>query len=174
MRPHRSSTVVVILLAILPAISGQSRLGTLQEIDVVRVIDGDTLVVSVHPLRNDHEGSEPPDHITVRLYGIDAPEVNQPGGRAATRFVRRWTASRDLLLLVHNADRYGRIIGEIVVQEPPDSPTLNEALVSGGLAWWYREYAREDRELARLEARARTAKRGLWSDTAPTPPWEWR
>src|SRR5882762_5505503 len=40
---------------------------------VSRVVDGDTLVVQL--------SSGP---IRVRLYGIDAPEHNQPGGREAT------------------------------------------------------------------------------------------
>jgi len=32
----------------------------------------------------------------------------------------------------------------------------------------------EDETLGRLEAEARAAKRGLWADANPTPPWEWR
>jgi micrococcal nuclease len=47
-------------------------------------------------------------------------------------------------------------------------------MVSSGMAWWYRKYAANDRALARLEAEARQAKRGLWSQTDPKPPWEWR
>ena len=43
-----------------------------------------------------------------------------------------------------------------------------------GLAWWYRKYAPEDRQLAGLEAEARKAKRGLWADSSPVPPWQWR
>lgn len=47
-------------------------------------------------------------------------------------------------------------------------------LVRAGLAWWYRHYAPRDRELERLEAQARAARRGLWADKDPVPPWEWR
>ncbi len=28
--------------------------------------------------------------------------------------------------------------------------------------------------LKQLEAEARQAKRGLWADPSPVPPWEWR
>ena len=51
--------------------------------------------------------------------------------------------------------------------------------VSVGLAWWYRQYAREklpeDRqryEFAETEARAKKA--GLWAEKEPMPPWEFR
>ena len=40
-------------------------------------------------------------------------------------------------------------------------------------AWWFRKYSK-DETLARLEAEARQAKRGLWADPKPIPPWEWR
>ena len=56
----------------------------------------------------------------------------------------------------------------------PDGRNLNRELVNAGLAWWYRQYARNDRELERMEAEARKAKRGLWADLNPVPPWEWR
>jgi micrococcal nuclease len=56
----------------------------------------------------------------------------------------------------------------------PDGRNLGRELVRAGLAWWYRPYAPKDALLAELEAEAKVAKRGLWSDQAPVPPWEWR
>ena len=43
-----------------------------------------------------------------------------------------------------------------------------------GFAWWYVQYAKHDVDLAELEEQAREAKRGLWIDVDPTPPWEWK
>src|SRR5579872_6197481 len=43
-----------------------------------------------------------------------------------------------------------------------------------GFAWWYVRYARHDSELQRLEAEAKAAKRGLWAEKDPMPPWEFR
>lgn len=40
-------------------------------------------------------------------------------------------------------------------------------------AWVYRKYSKNP-DLLRLEAEAREAKRGLWFDADPIPPWEWR
>jgi micrococcal nuclease len=51
---------------------------------------------------------------------------------------------------------------------------LNHELVRAGLAWWYRRYAPADVTLARMEAEARGAGRGLWSQVSPIPPWNWR
>ena len=51
---------------------------------------------------------------------------------------------------------------------------VNHALVKDGWCWWYRKYAPGDTELERLEKDAREAKKGLWADPQPVPPWEWR
>src|SRR4249920_2135404 len=47
------------------------------------------------------------------------------------------------------------------------------------MAWWYREYAHEQATQERLVYRdekeaAKAARRGLWADAKPVPPWEWR
>ena len=68
-----------------------------------------------------------------------------------------------------DTNRYGRTVPEVIL---PDGRSLNREMVRVSLAWWYREYASHDAELARLEAEAKAAKRGLWS--RPAPPWEWR
>ena len=56
---------------------------------------------------------------------------------------------------------------------------VNLALVREGMCWWYRKYAGEqtlvDRALYEdAEKRAKTGRRGLWSDPDPVPPREWR
>jgi endonuclease YncB( thermonuclease family) len=45
-------------------------------------------------------------------------------------------------------------------------------LVSAGLAWKVK--TSKNKTVAQLEQDARRAKRGLWSDANPTPPWEFR
>ena len=72
-------------------------------------------------------------------------------------------------------DRYGRTVGVILV----DGHNVNLEQVRAGMAWWYRQYAKDqtadDRQLYELaENEARVAKRGLWADVNPLPPWEWR
>jgi len=55
-----------------------------------------------------------------------------------------------------------------------DGRSLNHELVRVGLAWWYRQYAKKDAELERLEKEARKAKVGLRVDADSVAPWEWR
>jgi micrococcal nuclease len=56
----------------------------------------------------------------------------------------------------------------------PDGRNLNHEIVRAGFAWWFQRYALTDTELKKLEAEAREARRGLWADPKPVPPWEWR
>ena len=67
-------------------------------------------------------------------------------------------------------DRYGRLVARVIL---PDGRDLSVELVKAGLAWHYKKYS-DDEELARLEDEVRKAKRGLWSEPEPVPPWEWR
>jgi len=46
-------------------------------------------------------------------------------------------------------------------------------MVRAGLAWAYARYLRDPR-IAALEREARVARRGLWRDPNPTPPWSYR
>ena len=65
---------------------------------------------------------------------------------------------------------YGRTVADVIL---PDGRVLNRELVTVGLAWWYKRYSK-DESLGQLEAAARTARRGLWADPDPVPPWCWR
>ena len=56
----------------------------------------------------------------------------------------------------------------------PDGTNVNHTLVKDSWCWWYRKYAPGNFELERLESEARDAKRGLWADPPPVPPWVWR
>ena len=93
-------------------------------------------------------------------------------------------ARKDVRVEFNKHDRYGRIVGKVLVT-PPDCPTCGKTLdvglaqVTTGMAWWYRKYANEQSpedqgryEFAEQEAKAK--KVGLWQDKNPTPPWEFR
>jgi endonuclease YncB( thermonuclease family) len=51
---------------------------------------------------------------------------------------------------------------------------LNKEIVRAGYAWWYWEYDPYDTEMQTLQATARDNHVGLWSNSIPTAPWEWR
>ena len=127
---------------------------------VVGVSDGDTIRV----LR-----SRTP--IKVRLHGIDCPEIGQDFGSRAKAFTSELVFGQVVKVVPRATDRYGRTVADVILA---DGRILNHEPVRAGLAWRYRRYAPEIGTLARLEVAARDAKRGLWSQLNPVPPWDWR
>jgi micrococcal nuclease len=107
----------------------------------------------------------------VPFYGIDCPETGQGFGSRAKFFTSELVFGKVVTVIPHDTDRYGRTVADVVLA---DGRVLNYELLKAGLAWWYRQYARNIGTLAQLEAEAREAKRGLWSQPNPVPPWEWR
>jgi len=154
---HYISLIALLAAAVLPAAAqepGQAITG-----EVVAVKDGDTIDVL-------YGGRV----VTVRLHGIDAPEIGQPFGRASKQAASRYAFGTVARVRITDVDRYGRLVGEVNVA----GGELNEMLVRDGLAWWYRRYAPRDGRLESLERAARNANQGLWSRPNPTPPWDWR
>lgn len=124
---------------------------------VTSVVDGDSLIV---------EG------VPVRLYGIDAPEHDQPDGEAATAWLTGLALGREARVDHVDRDRYGRQVAVVYVG---DVCVQVEALRAGH-AWVYDAYCKsgECRTWRRLEEQARQARVGVWADQKPTPPWAWR
>ena len=132
---------------------------------LLRITDGDTVRVQL--------ASGP---INVRLHAIDAPELRQPGGRAARdALARRLPVGRELQLdVTDQSDGYGRMVARIL----SEGEDLNAWMVRAGQAWVYRQYAdpAQDADLCRLEHEARRSGRGLWEQppSRRIAPWEWR
>lgn len=125
---------------------------------VVSIQDGDTLTVLV--------AGRP---VKVRLAGIDAPEREQPFGEKSRQSLSSLAFNRTVSVAVQKMDDYGRTIGVVTVA----GSNVEAEQVRRGLAWVYRQYS-HDAQLLALEAEARAARRGLWADANPTPPWNWR
>ena len=132
---------------------------------VVGVSDGDTITI-LDSDRRQHE---------VRLAGIDAPEKSQAFGQASKTSLSEQAFGRDVVVVWDKQDRYGRIIGKILVNQ--QDVCLQQ--IRRGMAWHYKQYQKDqaliDRsEYSEAEAIARASHVGLWRDKDPTPPWEWR
>lgn len=125
---------------------------------VTGVADGDTFYVML-------DGKS----TRVRLAQVDAPEKKQAFGRVSEQSLRELVAKKDVALSWSEIDQYGRPIVRVKV----GSIDVNAAQVERGMAWVYRAFA-HDPKLIQLEGAAKVAKRGLWSDTQPVPPWDWR
>jgi len=150
---------IAILLA-LPSAAWADQTGR-----IVGVIDGDTvdLLTQTEVL------------IRVRLSGIDAPEKKQPFGNAAKQALSSLAFNKTVLITGEKRDRYGRLIGKIVVA----GTDVNLRMVQLGYAWHFKKYEREqpltDRGLyAQAELAARVQRAGLWLDKDAVAPWEFR
>lgn len=127
---------------------------------VISVLDGDTIEV----LHNQH-----PERI--RLNGIDCPEKGQAYGQKAMHAASALVFGKEVTVQTYGHDKYQRTIGEVWL---PDGTNVNQELVKEGWCWWYRKYAPGNTVLDGLEKEAREAKKGLWVDPSPIPPWVYR
>ncbi len=143
------------------------------DVQVVSIIDGDDIVVRVDESNwPEIDGTQ----LRVRLWGIDAPEWNQPYGREAKAELQR-LCSGGFGLEVIDRDIYRRNIGVLSFHSANGSAskrdTVNRRMVLSGLAYWYRHYAEgETIGLQAAELEAKQARRGVWREPrGGTRPW---
>jgi len=117
-----------------------------------RVIDGDTIVIS-----SQH----------IRLWGIDAPEHDQPQGPAATAFLKRSIGNEPVDCASKDRDKYGRIVAQCSTV----AGDLGRRMVANGHAIDYTHYShgyyRAEEQAARAE------HLGIWAGPF-VPPEQWR
>ena len=99
--------------------------------DLIRVVDGDTIEVSVDRGFHDHT------RMMVRLYGVDTPEPRGPeraAGRWVTDQVVEWIGDRTECILhsvVYRRDMYGRALFRVWFGDEE----LNQWLIDSGYGW---------------------------------------
>lgn len=125
---------------------------------VIRVVDGDTIVIS-------YKGKNE----KVRFIGINTPEIHhpekgeEPYGAEAAQYTKKLLENQTVKVKfdVDQKDRYGRLLGYIYLD---DGTFINARLLQEGYAQVmtvppnvkYAEY------FVRLEREARKAEKGLW------------
>jgi len=146
----------------LPIKANDSPFEIVGNVSVTEVIDGDSL----------RSGK-----LRIRLFGIDAPEINQKCvnsrgkewacGKEAKRFLKNLIKNFSVLSCkLIDSDRYGRLVMRCLAG-PTD---ISRALVRAGLALAYRRYAQDyisDEELAK------SRRSGFWNGQF-VKPWKWR
>lgn len=125
---------------------------------VIGIADGDTMTVLVD--------KKP---VKLRLANIDAPEKKQPFGQRSKESLSAICWGKDATFEKQSTDRYGRTVAVVWC----DGVEANRRQVVQGMAWVYRKY-NKDLDLPVLEQAARLHRVGLWQDSDPVPPWEWR
>lgn len=126
---------------------------------VIRVLDGDTIEVL--------QEKKP---VRVRLLNIDAPEKKQAYGSWSTNQLKDLVAGQPVTVTYTQKDRYGRVLGRVVTTNGTEA---NRYMVQSGAAWVYERY-NTDNSLPDLQRVAQEQKHGLWAESHPVPPWEWR
>ena len=145
-----------------------------EPVSLVRIIDGDTIVVRYH-LKNEHVrliGIDTPEskdnkraHFVSKREGVDLDEMLSEGERAKS-FVERELDEKEELSLeldVEARDRYGRLLAYVYL---PNGEMLNELIMKAGYAYvltvppnvrYAERFLKEFRD-------ARDKKRGLWGN----------
>lgn len=135
------------------------------EARVSSVVDGDTVRVVL-------AGGET---VSIRLYGIDAPEKKQEFGAESSAALASYLPKGCAVFLdVINQDRYGRKVAILTRQGHDES--VNSWLISEGWAWVWPQYCKRSLcgEWKKRSRMAKAEKRGLWKDAHPVAPWDWR
>ena len=125
---------------------------------VIAVLDGDTLLVL-------HDGAK----VKIRMANIDAPEKDQTFGMESRQSLLEMVQKKQVHITSQAVDQYGRVVGLVAV----DGHNINEEQVRRGMAWEYSHF-HSDRNYIALQSEAQQARRGLWSQSNPLAPWQWR
>jgi endonuclease YncB( thermonuclease family) len=132
---------------------------------VIKVTDGDT----VNVLTSDNQTHK------IRLSGIDAPEKTQAFGNKSKQALEDDIGGKTVTVEYNKLDKYQRIVGKITM----NGKDINLHQIQRGLAWHYKRYEKEqeveDRSIyANAEYVAQRDKLGLWTESNPMPPWDYR
>ena len=92
---------------------------------MTRVVDGDTFWISSADER-------------VRVWDLDAPETDQPGGSQATTALAGLISGEQLTCRQRDIDRYGRIVGQCFL---PDGRDVTAAMIATGTAQEFCRYS---------------------------------
>lgn len=131
---------------------------------VVRIVDGDTIVVSTKGVQE-----------KIRLIGVDTPETVDPRkpvqcfGKEALDFTKGLLLGVQVKLESDNSqserDKYGRLLRYVFLS---DGTLVNQKIISEGYGheYTYRTPYKYQNEFKEAEQSARENRKGLWVDNA--------
>jgi len=125
---------------------------------VIEVLDGDTVLIV-----------RPSGLLKVRLAEIDAPEKAQAFGTDSTQSLTGMVMGKQVKFTSQTMDQYGRMVAHLSIS----GLDVNAEQIRRGMAWEYSNY-HSNKALIALQNEAKQAPRGLWVQSDPMPPWEWR
>ena len=118
---------------------------------VVRVIDGDTIIIE-----NDE---------IIRLICIDTPERGEVNSKEATDYLEELILDREVKLVkdISERDRYGRLLRYVYTRE---GAFVNELIVKNGYgeAFPYAPDVAKCSQIKAAESLAKGQRRGIWAE----------
>lgn len=149
----------------------------------VKVIDGDTIRIRHLPFYplwrdgTDYDGLLSENTISVRVYGVDAPEIakfgnpSMPRAEEARDYTEKLVGQKVVRVKLLRKDQYGRAVAKIQTRGilPVVTKTdLTKDLAKNGYGTLYTgggaEYDGKREELEKLIQRAQRKKKGIWSE----------
>lgn len=120
-------------------------------VEVARIIDGDTLVVR-----------DRGDEVTVRLFGVDAPERGEACYREATDRLEQLSGTHVQLLVSDRlTDRFGRLLRYVYTA---DGQFVDELLVAEGFGFAWPQDGEYRDQIVAVEGTARSERQGcIWA-----------
>jgi len=147
---------LILLLSLLPVLCSAQRFS----VKVVGISDGDTFTC----VNDDNL------QLKIRINGIDAPEKKQAFGNKSKELLSSLIFGKRINIDVQSKDGYGRYIAYVYSPEGKDVALL---MLHEGMAWHFTKYD-NNKVYSDAENVARKAKRGLWSESSPIAPWDFR
>ena len=135
-----------------------SSVSVMAEPTITHFYDGDTVKID--------DGQR---QYKLRITDIDAPERNQRYGKQARRALMKLCKQANIQVTLTGIDKYQRELGYLTC----NNTAVSEYLIEQGFAWFNVRYS-NNVALQAAENNARQAKRGLWKQKKPMPPWVWR
>lgn len=151
-----SLTVLLTIFSLGLYASKDNLSSTKKSYDVIRVKDGDTVVLSTIG--------------TVRLIGVDTPETVHPNkpveyfGKEASEFANRLLKGKKVSIEYESIkkDKYNRFLGYLYLE---DGTNVNKKIIEEGYGFAYLEYpfSKMD-EFKSAQKKAKENGKGLWSE----------
>lgn len=126
-------------------------------IQIIKIYDGDTITAL----------TSQKEKIKIRLYGIDAPELKQPFGKASKRHLIDLISNKSLNINEKGKDKYGRTLA-VLYNGDQD---INAQMVIDGYAWAYDKFSKD---YVTFQQNAQLLKKGLWIDKDVVRPSDFR
>nr|DAY32750.1 MAG TPA: nuclease-like protein [Caudoviricetes sp.] len=126
-------------------------------IKIIKIYDGDTITAL----------TSQKEKIKIRLYGIDAPELKQPFGKASKRHLIDLISKKSLIINEKGKDKYGRTLAVLY----NGGQDINAQMVIDGYAWAYDKFSKD---YVAFQQSAKMLQKGLWIDKDVIRPSDFR